>query len=95
MSIHIASINGLNLLPADYSRAKARDGIIRQMADHLVAGATGTLDLNSDFDVLRYLMEETPERYRWATIKPHVDAALAEARQTIAVMRAMQEGKGL
>lgn len=92
MSIHIATIDGISLLPTEGLRATARAGIVQQMADHLVAGATDTLDLNCEADVIQYLME-TPERYRWSTIKPLLDDALAEARQTFAVMQAMQEGR--
>lgn len=83
MSIHIASINSLHMLPTDYAQAKAREGIIRQMAMHLVAGATGALDLSSDFDVIRYL-RETPQQYPVKIITAHMDAAIHLARETIA-----------
>lgn len=82
MSIHIASINGLNLLPDEYHRAMVRDGIIDQMAAHLMAGTTSGLDLTSDFDVIDYL-RSTPERYPAKVITSHMDAAVQLAQETI------------
>jgi hypothetical protein len=88
MTLHIAAINGLNLAPGEYQVAKSREDTIRCMADHLVAGAAGTLDLNQDRDVIQYLMD-APEQFRWKVIRPHLEAALDEARQTIAVATEM------
>ena len=82
MTIHIASINGLNLLPNDYLRAKSRDGIVQQMAEHLVAGAIGGLDLTCDVDVVQYMLD-APERYGWKAIEQHIDAATLVAQQII------------
>lgn len=82
MSIHIASINGLNLLPSDYLLAKSRDCTIQQMADHLAAGAAGGLDLTCDADVFQYLFD-APERYLWRTIEKHIAAATEAAQQIL------------
>lgn len=89
MSIHIASINGLNFLPNEYVRAKAREGVIHQMASHLVAGAAGGLDLMNDSDVIKYLFD-VPERYRWAVVRDHLDAALDEAQRIIVTAEMVQ-----
>lgn len=83
MKPHIATINGLHFSPADFVIAKERENTIREMAMHLVAGATGPLDLDCDQDVIQYL-RETPERYRAHVIMAHVDAAVHLARETIA-----------
>jgi ABC-type uncharacterized transport system ATPase subunit len=82
MSIHLATINGQ---PVDYNA-----NTVRCMALHLLAGVTVGLDLSSDHDVIRYLIN-TPEQYRAAVVTSHMDAAIYSARQTLvgAIMGAM------
>lgn len=84
MSVHIARVNELHFSPADFVAAKEREQTIRDMAAHLVAGATGPLDLDNERDVICYLKCHTPEQYRAAVITSHMDAAVHLARETIA-----------
>lgn len=83
-AMHVALVNEYGFSPADFVAAKERENTIREMAAHLVAAAMGPLDLESDFDVIRYLKEETPEQYRAVVITSHMDAARYLARETIA-----------
>jgi hypothetical protein len=82
MTLHIAAINGLHVLPAERLQLVSREATVQQMASHLLAGITAGLDLSSDFDVIRYLTN-TPERYRAAVVSSHMDAAIYEARQVL------------
>jgi hypothetical protein len=82
MNIHIATLNGLHVPPEDYAFAVAREKTINAMAYHLMAGAAGSLDLESENDCIRYLLD-TEERWRWRDIKDHFDAAVYLAKQTI------------
>lgn len=84
MSVHVALVNELHFSPADFVAAKERETTIREMAAHLVAGATGPLDLDSERDVICYLKCHTPEQYRASVITSHMDAAVHLARETIA-----------
>lgn len=82
MTIHIATINGVHMLPEERQQIIAREDIVQEMARHLLAGITEGLDLSSDFDVIRYL-KSTPEAYRARVITSHMDAAIYEARQVL------------
>ena len=83
MNIHIATLNGLHVPPEEYAFAAHREKTIRAMAYHLVAGTTGGLDLTCEMDCIQYLLD-TEDRWTWSKdIKPHFDAAVYEAKQTI------------
>lgn len=84
MNLHVSQINGFHMSPADFAKANDRDTVVREMAENLVAGEKGGLDLSSDGDVIRYLMFHTPEQYSSGFVTTHMYAAIHVARETIA-----------
>lgn len=89
MTIHVASVNNLATLPAA-QHEQARAGIVKLMADHLVAAMMcDALDIGDDAEVIDCLLN-TPEQFRWSVIRTHLDDALLQAKQTL-IERAMAE----
>lgn len=83
MNLHIATLNGLHVSPEAHREITDRERVVQEMAMHLIAGMTVGLDLSSDFDVIRYLKNCTPQCYRVKVITAHMDAAIYEARQIV------------
>lgn len=81
MSIHIATINGLNFLPDDYRAAKDREDMTRRIASDLVAGTTDGLDLTCEKDVIFYLIHDLA--YLSKVVREHIEAATSLAMETI------------
>lgn len=81
MTIHIATINGLNFLPGEYQTAKDREDVTRRMASDLVAAAGGGLDLTCEEDVIYYLIHDLA--YLSKVVRGHIEAAVSLALETI------------
>ncbi|MGY3607630.1 MULTISPECIES: hypothetical protein [unclassified Bradyrhizobium] len=79
MTVRLATLDGA---PVNFPVPTNRADIIKQMADHILAGITVGLDVTSDYDVIRYL-KNTPEAYPAKVITAHMDEAIYQARQTL------------
>ncbi len=66
-----------------------RENLVKEMANHLVAGILNGLDSSNDIDVIDYLWK-TPERYQSRVILNHLDSAMYEAKQTLLAMEMSQ-----
>jgi hypothetical protein len=76
--------------PSERLATAARDCLVREMADHLVAAVHGGLDTSNDQDVIAYLYN-APQRYHHRLILDHFDDAMAECKQTL-IAAEMSEG---
>lgn len=68
--------------PSERLATAARDCLVREMADHLVAAVHGGLDTSNDQDVIAYLYN-APQRYHHRLILDHMDDAMAECKQIL------------
>ena len=82
------------LAPIEMRRQKvpfaSHDDLIKEMADHIVAGVAGGLCTSNDRDVIACLWN-APQRYHHRLILDHLDAALFEAKQ-ILIAAEMSDG---
>jgi hypothetical protein len=68
--------------PSERLATAARDCLVREMAEHLVAAVHGGLDTSCDQDVIAYLYN-APQRYHHRLILDHMDDALYLAKQDL------------
>jgi hypothetical protein len=68
--------------PSERLATAARDCLVREMADTLVAGIYGGLNTANDQDIISYLWN-APQRYHHRLVLDHMDAALYIAKQTM------------
>lgn len=68
--------------PSERLAEAARDALVREMADTLVAGIYGGLNTSDDKAVISYLWN-APQRYHHRLILDHLDSALYLAKQTL------------
>jgi hypothetical protein len=76
--------------PSERLATAAHGALVREMAEHLVAGVHGGLDTSRDQDVIAYLYN-VPQRYHHRLILNCFDDALAECKQ-ILIAAEMSEG---
>jgi hypothetical protein len=87
---HVASVTPIRALPSERLADAARDALVEEMANHLVAAVHGGLNTASDQDVISYLYN-APQRYHHRLILDHMDSALYLAKQTL-IAAEMSEG---
>jgi hypothetical protein len=68
--------------PSERLAEAARDALVREMSDHLVAGVYGGLNTANAQDVISYLWH-APQRYHHRLVLDHMDAALYLCKQTL------------
>lgn len=68
--------------PSERVAEAAHGAIVREMAEHLVAGVHGGLDTSRDQDVIAYLYN-APQRYHHRLILSHMDDAMMECKQIL------------
>jgi hypothetical protein len=78
----IVRLVGPRSFPSERLAAAARDALVREMADHLVAAIYSGLNTANDQDVISYLWN-APQRYHHRVVLDHMDGALYLAKQTM------------